>query len=811
MRLSKDTSVCKILMPLILFCFSAQGASIIGVLKNEKKEAISNQKIFLDRDKFSITDQSGNFFFKDIEKGNYELSTNIGDQKIILKSILIKNSFDEINLSDVFLVKKNYQLKEVQISETYTTRHFDRMPELKENVIYVGKKNEVLLLDHIDGNKAQNNPRQILGRIPGMNFSETEGCGFPSNGFGLRGLNPTQSIEMNTRQNGYNITADIFGYNESYYNPALEAVERIEITRGASSLQFGPQFGGGVNFIMKQPPRNKIFEYSIFQTIGNYGLFNSFHSIGGSYKKWSYFVYAQYKNQVGWRPNSTSSSLTGFAKVDYQATDRFKVGLEYSILRNTIQMPGGLTDAQFENNNQQSTRARNWLNSPWNILATTFDYKLSANISLNIKTSFLYSERNLVWKNEDGGPEVSDSISPFTNQYVKREVEREKFSSTTTEARLLTNYKALGMNNSLAIGLRYFYGTMKRQGGGPGSIGSDFDLNLYGGDFEYSLNYTTINLAPFVEHVFRINDQFSITPGFRYEYIQSSAIGYVTDSMKIYTNDSRKRNIPLFGIGLEYKISLTTNIYGNCSQAYRPMDYSSLTPIGVSSKIDPNLTDASGYNADFGWRGTFGKFLNFDFGGFVLQYNNRIGLLDIKDPITEKVTTLRTNTGNSMSKGIETYIELNPVKMLTEKSIFGYVNIFNSFAFDDARYISGIDKNGNLLKGNFVEYAPQIINRFGITYGIKGVSATFQISNTSKSYSDANNTEKSSDAIIGVIPAYKVMDFSVTYKFRNIIFKGGINNISDSKYFTKRTDEYPGPGIIPALGRSFNLGVGAKF
>jgi hypothetical protein len=40
----------------------------------------------------------------------------------------------------------------------------------------------------------------------------------------FRELEPLPSIETNTRQNGYNISADIFGYNEAYYLPPMEAV-----------------------------------------------------------------------------------------------------------------------------------------------------------------------------------------------------------------------------------------------------------------------------------------------------------------------------------------------------------------------------------------------------------------------------------------------------------------------------------------------------------------------------------------------------------------------------------------------------------
>ena len=75
----------------------------------------------------------------------------------------------------------------------------------------------MILVDSLDANKAINNTRQIWGRILGLNIVETETGGFTANGIATPGLNPSQSIEMNTRQNGYNISGDIFGYNEAYW------------------------------------------------------------------------------------------------------------------------------------------------------------------------------------------------------------------------------------------------------------------------------------------------------------------------------------------------------------------------------------------------------------------------------------------------------------------------------------------------------------------------------------------------------------------------------------------------------------------
>ena len=107
---------------------------------------------------------------------------------------------------------------------------------------------------------------------------------------------------------------------------------------------------------------------------------------------------------------------------------------------------------------------------------------------------------------------------------------------------------------------------------------------------------------------------------------------------------------------------------------------------------------------------------------------------------------------------------------------------------------------------------PTSINRFGTNLVIGKFSTTFLVSSTAKSFGDAGNSETpSADAVAGVIPAYTVMDWSGTIRIKNYNIKMGVNNLADQSYFTKRTDEYPGPGIIPAIGRSFYLGFGAKF
>jgi Fe(3+) dicitrate transport protein len=698
---------------------------------------------------------------------------------------------------------KAISLKEIIVNKIKTVRGTGHMPDVKNGIIYAGKKNEVILVDSLDANKAINNTRQILGRIPGLNIVESETGGFTANGISTRGLNPTQSIEMNTRQNGYNISGDVFGYNESYYLPPMEAVSRIEMVRGAASLQYGPQFGGMINYVLNEAPKDKKFEWNSSETGGSFGLFNTFNSIGGTINKISYYGFAQFRTMEGWRPNSKQWQLSAFGKIQFTPSEKLNAGVEYTLLRNNIKMPGGLTDSMFKANPRTSFRSRNWLKSPWNIVSGYLNYNIAPQTFLSIKSSLMFSNRSLVWRNEDGGAAALDEKDPLTGEYVHREVESEDMNNATTEVRLTHDYNIGKMKNTLGGGIRYTYGWFKKQSGGEGTTGSDFDLSITG-EYEKDIDFTTTNLAPFLENIFQVNDQLSITPGFRFEYLKSTSDGYKeTDEGRLNTNEDRKRYMPLFGLGLQYKTTDYTNAYANISQAYRPISYSELTPIGVTSKIDQNLKDAKGFNADLGYRGTVKNYLNFDIGLFYIAYDNRIGTV-LMNPGSSNQYTLRTNVANSVHKGLESYVEFNLLKYLNSHSKKG-LNIFNSLALINAEYTSGE------FKGNRVETAAKYINRIGVTYYDNRLSATFEMSNNGDAYGDATNAKISSDPVAGYIPAYTVLDASFTYRLKSFSLKAGMNNIADKKYFTLRADEYPGPGIIPSIGRNFYVGVSTKF
>lgn len=704
------------------------------------------------------------------------------------------------------LFSKN--MPEITVVGRGSRSDYQQMPEIVGTNIYAGKKNALIVLDNVKGNVVTNTMRQVLAKVPGIHIWESDPSGVQI-GIAARGLSPNRSWEFNVRQNGYDISADPFGYPEAYYNPQLQAVQRIEIVRGQGSLQYGPQFGGLVNYILRNGSEiDKPFQIETQQTIGSNGLLNSYNAIGGNTAKVNYYSFFDHRNGNGWRQNSRYYTNAAYGTVTYKITSKFSLTAELMHQHVRSQQPGGLPDSLVYADAQKSFRNRNWLDITWTMPALIANYNINDHTRWNTKIFATIGDRNSV--GFIAPTTTKDTINAATKDYNNRVLNADTYRNYALESRIITDYYLGKMKNSLSGGIRLYTGTTTRVADGKGTTGADYDMTLIG-NYSRDIAFTSRNAAAFVENIFRISDKFLVIPGVRYEWLEGSAggrIGFTPnggDPIKLQ-EVKRSRSFVLAGLGSEYHLTKSTEIYANYSQAYRPIQFANLQAPPTTDVVDPNLKDAKGYNIDLGYRGKVGNFLQFDISGFYLQYNNRVGT------ITPTGTNYRliTNVGNSTSKGFEGYAEIDLVKAFT-KSIKTELSIFGSYGYTDATY-SGDHKDAQ-TKGKKVENAPTNILRTGITAGYKTIALTAQINYVDKTYSDANNIVKpSANGQTGLIPSYSVTDLTVTYKHsKKLNLKAGLNNLFDKRYFTRRAGGYPGPGALPGDGRTFFISLGAKF
>lgn len=697
-------------------------------------------------------------------------------------------------------------LHEVEIKAYPTSGAVSRLQEIQGTIVNAGKKNDLIRPAATNADLSVNSSRQIFGRVPGISIWENDGSGIQV-GIASRGLSPNRSWEFNMRQNGYDMSADVFGYPEAYYSPPVEAVERIEIVRGAGGLQYGPQFGGMVNYVIRKGVADKKISFETAQTAGSYGLFNSYNALGGTIGKVNYYAYFHARSADGWRENSMYRTQTGYASLQYRPNTKWTISGDFTRMNFVSQQPGGLTDAQFETAPQQSTRERNWLGIPWNTGSVKAEYQNEAGYKFQITAFGLLADRSSI--GFTSAINIADNIIDSLDAYATRQIDRDRYLSYGTEARVLVPWNLFDKKQHLSAGIRYYYSDVDRKQRGTGTRASDYDLTLITPDWGREFVYTTTNISAFAEQVFNPVKNLLIIPGVRLETIANTASGRLSVTNGEFEPLKSERQVILGAVASEYHIG-KTEFYGNYSMGYRPVTFSELTPSGTTDIIDPDLEDAQGYNIDLGYRGQLKDRFIFDVSAYLLNYDNRIGTIQ-RDGVN-----FRTNIGTSETRGIEFFAEYNIMPERLNK--LGQLNIWASMSWIEARYTNWNDPaiapgTTNDRTGKRVENAPAYIHRTGISYNKEGIVVSLQYNLTGKAYADALNTEASNaSATSGVIPAYEIWDLNVSVPVNKMItLRGGINNLLDEKYFTRRAGGYPGPGIMPGNGRTVYFTVAGNF
>ena len=797
------------LLGLILFLsvqsYSQKG-KISGYVTHSNNDPLAFTTVYVEKiNKVFYTNNLGFFTIPKLNYGKYVISYYLSGFTKKSDTIILDQPY--LNLSKVTLEELSYDLEEYEIKqeEEFNIR---KLRAIEGVMITQGKKTEAISVESLDANKATNQSRQIYSKIPGINIWESDGAGIQL-GLGGRGLNPSRNSNYNTRQNGYDISADALGYPESYYSPPSEAVQEIQLIRGAASLQFGPQFGGLINFKLKEGNPDKKLESVIRHTVGSYKLNNSFVSLGGTNKKFKYYGFINLKSGDDWRENSSFDLKNGYIHFTYSPNEKTNLNFDFTKMDYLAQQPGGLTDQQFIINPDTSLRKRNWFKVDWNLAAFQLDYEFNSSTRLNSRTFGLIASRESL-----GYLDQINRIDPL----LDRNLISGQFKNMGNETRLIHLYEVNNLPWAFLIGTRLYRGFSQGiQGKANSGYGPDFyfvnDLNNISSDFiESNYNFPSFNFSLFAEHIFNISNRISVTPGIRYENIKTSANGayrinypdlagnIVFDTI-INIDNQNNRDLILTGIGFNFKLNEEIEIYSNISQNYRSVNFTDMQIRNPNFRIDPVLKDEVGYNSDLGIRGRIKDILYFDASFFYLFYNNRIGNTIQVDSNLFNTYQYRTNISQSRTYGFESVIECDWWKIFSDKKNYKWTTFLN-IGINNAKYISS---DITAFYGKKVEMVPPLIMRSGMTIGGDNLSISYQFSFTQEHYSDATNSESQINAVVGLIPSYSVMDVSLKYKYKKIQIETGVNNLTNQSYFTRRAVAYPGPGIIPSMPRNYYL------
>jgi Fe(3+) dicitrate transport protein len=667
-----------------------------------------------------------------------------------------------------------------------------------------------------------NDYRDVMATTPGIIVSEEPSS--PIINFGYRGLDSQRSEFMQVLKDGVSIKNEQFGFPETHYTPILDAVERIELIRAGAALQFGPQPGGALNFIMKMPRQGAPFHFTTRNVFGSDEYYRNYTAIDGTVGALGYYLYYDHRQIEGFREANSDYDLNaGSGRLVWDVTDDSRFILTLDAYDEEHGEPGGLRRREavnppnsvfYEDDRNASTRFFDRFRLERYYATLEYQKLFSERTQLDIKafggylTRWSKRQRGGGFGTLPSGPDADTNSIQLRADYIEG-----------VDARLRHDYALLGDISTFAGGVYFYHALQDRRDerGQTPDAETGTLRNLNTGE--------TWDGAIFAENRFHFG-RLSIVPGMRLEFLQQSVDEEVNVVNPLHSQ-SDFSFVPLFALGVDYvliggqqivpapsvageKGSETKNpppplittggppraeIYGTVSQAYRPRTYGELVPTGASTVVNGDLKEGNSLQFELGLRGKPLPYLNFDLGGFYFTFDDQVGDISLPNGFTST-----GNVGDARYIGFEAATELDLLSLINggAPSPYGNFLLYGNITLLDAEFTSGPNN------GMTPTYAPDYQIKTGGIYRYKEiVKVGFLGTIVANEFGDANNTFERD------IPAYNVWDLTAEVKFWNgrIGVFAGIKNLFDEDYWGEVRDE----GIVPAYRRNYYGGIEVFF
>ena len=685
---------------------------------------------------------------------------------------------------------------------------------------------------------------RVLQSVPGVYIREEDGYGLRPN-IGLRGATSERSSKIALMEDGILIAPAPYAAPAAYYFPMMSRMTQVEIFKGPSAIQYGPNtVGGAINMVSRGITENTVDQ-------GGSGMIDLAYGQDNYQKAHGY--YSQNiasdnaltgKGQIGvliegihlgsdgfktLTDAQGNSQDTGFEKnevimkLNYVPSSsesnqffQFKMGYGEETSNETYL---GLTDEDFAEDGKVRYLASQKDQMDWE----HYQFQLSHYIELSDEVSLFsqayHREFDRDWDrfNSFNTNRSMQTIltSPDTgvNKLFMEVLRGDRDSLTEKEALIFTlndrRYYSKGIETKLTwdtsiasaevivdSGIRLHQDNVRRK-----HTASYYDMKL--GVMELNgtpseiitHNDDTATAVAAFTNVNAVIDNFHLTLGLRVEHIEGEAIDYLANgntSVDAPSIDKNSDTVFLPGAGLFYQLTAEHGLLVGVNKGYVP------NSPGQASNVAPEES----WNYEFGWRYSTDD-IQGEVIGFYNDYSNLKGACTFSSGCTQKLDQ-EFNGGEVDVYGIEASTSISwqltdsltvPVKVAYTYSQSEFQNSFDST----------FSQWGSVEVGDELPYLPE--QQLSIETGLQAeywqASLMFKYI-TEMSEAAGSNTELeglTTDALIQV-------DFSAWYQVnKQIKLYGKVDNITDEEVIVSRRPF----GARPGKPRQVIVGVKYSF
>lgn len=680
-----------------VWAFAQKPFTLQGKVNDNTGTPIVGATVYLLNTNFkTATNTGGEFVFKNVPNGNYDISISAIGYAAITRRISIAGDV----MQNFQLMMSDSQLGEVVVSAQKRDEQAQRIPV----------SISTLSAKQVDDYRMWNT-EDLTAVIPNL---------YSANSGDNRNVTSVRGIATTSYDQAVAVYIDgVNQFNLDTYIAQLFDVERIEVLRGPQGTLYGRNATGGViNIITKQPTND--FSGFAGVDIGNHDLqrYNLGFKLPIVKDKLFLGVAGQFENFGGFYTNTYNN--TPFDKQHYFLGNyylKYLPGKQWSLTLN-IKNDNTRNNGPFTLIPSESQAYKKPFMVNQNATTTMVDNTINASLSANYTgTDFNFTSQTSYQRNYryylnpiDADFSPIDGVSIINNygnnwNTVSAWVQEFRFSSpANTTSHWKWTGGLYGFSNTNPTKQGTHFGKDAALVGSPIANFTDIAVN----------NATNTGAAIFGQATYIVNDQIDITAGARYDYEHKKLLingAFQPDGGNAITTRSDTSSTASFKaftpkLSVAFHTTDNNTLYLAYSRGFRA---GGISQLGSDPSQPPLYAYKPEYSDNFEV-GSKNTFLDNHLRINVTAFYTLVTDAQVPTLILPNAITITQNAGRLKSYGAELELAAAPVKGLQVDYNFGYTH---------ARYTDLVLANNGKalnLQGNRQIFTPDVTSMLGLQY-----------------------------------------------------------------------------------------------